>query len=117
MTASTETSNAVDYLQFILPALPLPSAAKLLQEVILSQIEEGIFLRPDGGVYDPESEDVIEYRVELIDEEEDMAFGVIRVKISKGAVVEVIFSLNEDGESEKDILPEALRKDLNEWLQ
>jgi hypothetical protein len=117
-TATAENPNAADYLEFILSPAPLPSAAKLLQEAIVSQIKEGTFRRPDGEMYDPESEEVFEYRVELIDEEEDMVFGVINVKISKGAVVETIFSLNEEGaEGGKDVLPEALRKELNDWLQ
>jgi hypothetical protein len=118
--AATEEENpeAADYLEFILPPAPLPSAAKLLQETIESQIKEGSFLRPDGEPYDPESEDIIEYRVELIDDEQDTVFGVIKVKISQGAVVETDFSMNaDDGEQGKDVLPESLRKELNDWLQ
>jgi Glucosidase II beta subunit-like protein len=117
-TTTEENPEAADYLEFILPPASLPSAAKLLQETILSQIKEGSFLRPDGEPYDPESEDVIEYRVELIDDEEGTVFGVIKVKISQGAVVETEFYLNaDDGEQGKDVLPESLRKELNDWLQ
>src|SRR5208282_4136918 len=110
-----DNPDSADFLEFIIPTGPLPSASRLLTETILQQIEEGKFLRPDGELYNPEDEDTIEYRVELVDDEEDRVFGVLHVKISKGAKVETeIITGDGSGNSKEDVLPEALRKELND---
>jgi hypothetical protein len=103
-----------EYLEFIIPPGPLPSAITLLEETILQQITDGTFLRPDGQPYHPDDEDTIEYRVELVDNEEDQVFGVLKVRISKGANVEAEI-MTED--NQEDSLPEDLRKELNDWLE
>ena len=96
----------------------MPSASRLLEETISQQIEERKFLRPDGQLYNPEDEDTIEYRVELVDEEEDRVFGVLHVKISKGAKVEAeIIPGDGSGNRKEDVLPETLRKELNDWVE
>lgn len=111
---SPENSDAADYLEFIIPPAPLPSALSLLEDTITKQIAEGNFLRPDGVPYDPEDEDPIEYRVELVDDAEDRVFGVLKVKISKGAKVETEIVT---GDNTVDVLPESLRKELNDWVE
>ena len=113
-----EHPDWADFLEFILPSGSLPSASRLLQETISKQIEEGKFLRPDGELYNPEDEDTVEYRVELVDDEDDSVFGVLHVKISKGAKVETeIITGDGSGNSKEDVLPEALRKELNDWVE
>ena len=69
-------------------------------------------------MYNPEDEDTIEYRVELVDEEEDRVFGVLYVRISKGAIVETeIITGDGSGNNKEDVLPETLRKELNDWVE
>ena len=109
-----ENPDAADYLEFIIPPAPLPSALSLLEETITKQIAEGNFLRPDGVPYDPEDDDSVEYRVELVDDEEDRVFGVLKVKISKGAKVETEIVT---GDNTVDVLPESLRKELHDWVE
>jgi len=111
---TVENPEAADYLEFIIPPAPLPSALELLEETITKQIEEGKFLRPDGKKYDPEDEEPIEYRVELVDDAEDRVFGVLKVKISKGAKVETEIVT---GDNKGDELPESLRKELKDWVE
>ena len=113
-----DNPNSADFLEFIIPIESLPSASRLLKETILQQIEEGKFLRPDGRLYNPEDEDAIEYLVELVDDEEDRIFGLLHVKISKGAKVETEI-IRGDGSrnSKEDALPERLRKELNDWVE
>jgi len=101
-------------LEFVIPPAPLPSALSLLEETITKQIAEGNFLRPDGVPYDPEDEEAVEYRVELVDDEEDRVFGVLKVKISKGAKVETEIVT---GDNTVDVLPESLRQELNDWVE
>jgi hypothetical protein len=112
--AETESTEAADYLEFVIPPGPLPSALTLLEETITQQIADGKFLRPDGELYSPEDEDPIEYRVELVDDEEDRVFGVLRVKISKGAKVEAEILT---GDGKEDVLPESLRKELEDFVE
>jgi hypothetical protein len=109
-----ENPESADYLEFILPPAPLSSALRLLEKTITQQIAAGTFLRPDGLPYNPEDEDPIEYRVELVDDAEDRVFGVLKVKISKGAKVETEI-LDQDHES--DVLPESLRRELKDWVE
>jgi hypothetical protein len=111
---ATENPDSADYLEFIIPPAPLPAALKLLEETITSQIAEGKFLRPDGLPYNPEDEDPIEYRVELVDDTEDRVFGVLKVKISKGAKVETEIMT---GENSGDVLPESLKQELKDWVE
>jgi hypothetical protein len=113
-TESSENSDSADYLEFILPPAPLPSALSLLEETISKQIAAGNFLRPDGEPYNPEDEEPIEYRVELVDDEEDRVFGVLKVKISQGAKVETEIVT---GDNQVDLLPESLRKELSDWVE
>ena len=113
-TKEMENPEAADYLEFVIPNGPLPSALALLEETIAQQIAEGKFLRPDGGLYSPEDEEPIEYRVELVDDEEDRVFGVLRVKISKGAKVEAEILT---GEGKEDMLPESLRRELKDFVE
>lgn len=112
-----ENPDLADYLEFIIPPGPLPSALSLLEETIAQQIFEGKFLRPDGVPYDPEDDETIEYRVELVDDEEDRVFGILKVKISKGAKVETEIITGDEKDSEEDALPESLRKELNDWVE
>jgi hypothetical protein len=109
-----ENRDAADYLEFILPPAPLPSALSLLEKTISKQIEAGTFLRPDGLPYNPEDEDPIEYRVELVDDTENRVFGVLNVKISKGAEVEIEI-MNHD--TKDTVVPESLRKELKDWVE
>ena len=112
-----ENPNPLDFLEFLISPASLSSASHLLTETILQEIKEGKFLRPDGQLYNPEDEDAIEYLVELVDDEEDTVFGVIHVKIGKGAKVETeIISGDESGKSKENVLPDALRKELNDWV-
>lgn len=111
---AAENPDAADYLEFVIPPAPLPSALSLLEETITKQIAEGNFLRPDGVPYDPEDEEAVEYRVELVDDEEDRVFGVLKVKISKGAKVETEIVT---GDNTVDVLPESLRQELNDWVE
>jgi hypothetical protein len=111
---AAENPDAADYLEFVIPPAPLPSALSLLEETITKQIAEGNFLRPDGVPYDPEDEEPVEYRVELVDDEEDRVFGVLKVKISKGAKVETEIVT---GDNTVDVLPESLRQELNDWVE
>ena len=113
-TEFTENSDSADYLEFTLPPAPLPSALSLLEEKISEQIASGNFLRPDGEPYNPEDEEPIEYRVELVDDEEDKVFGVLKVKISKGAMVETEIVT---GDNQVDLLPEYLRRELSDWVE
>ena len=113
-TEELENADAADYLEFVIPPGPLPSALALLEETITQQIADGKFLRPDGELYSPEDEEPIEYRVELVDDEEDRVFGVLKVKISKGAKVEAEILT---GEGKEDVLPESLRKELEDFVE
>jgi hypothetical protein len=116
-TVSPETSenpDSADYLEFVIPPGPLPSVLRLLEETILEQIDGGKFLRPDGQPYNPDDDEPVEYRVELVDDAEDRVFGVLKVKISKGAKVEAELVSDENKE---DVLPEALRRELNDWVE
>ena len=115
-TTATEVENpdSADYLEFVIPPGPLPSALALLEETITQQIADGKFLRPDGELYSPDDDDPIEYRVELVDDEEDRVFGVLRVKISKGAKVEAEILT---GDGKEDVLPESLRKELEDFVE
>lgn len=122
-TATEETAVPVetdpiaeDSPEFVIPIVGLPSALKLLEETISQQIAEGLFRRPDGTPYDPEDEESIEYLVELIDDDDDdknQVFGVLKVKISNGAKVEAELVQDYD----QGILPESLRKELNDWVE
>lgn len=109
-----ENSDSADYLEFIIPPAPLPSALKLLEETITAQIAEGKFLRPDGLPYNPEDEEPVEYRVELVDDAEDRVFGVLKVKISQGAKVETEIMTEQNS---VDVLPESLRRELKDWVE
>lgn len=109
-----DNPDSAEYLEFIIRPGPLPSVVSLLEETIMKQIADGMFLRPDGQFYHPEDEESIEYLVELVDNEEDRVFGMLKVRISKGAKVEVEI-LTED--NQEDSLPENLRKDLNDWVE
>jgi hypothetical protein len=111
---SEENPDSADYLEFILPPGPLPSALTLLERTISQQIAAGTFLRPDGLPYNPDDEESIEYRVELVDDTEDRVFGVLKVKISKGAKVETEILNHEHGGSE---LPDSLRRELRDWVE
>jgi hypothetical protein len=112
--ATTENPDSADYLEFIIPSGPLPSALQLLEETIIAQISVGKFLRPDGIPYSPDDEEPLEYRVELIDDVEDRVFGVLKVKITKGANVETEIV---SGEGSPDVLPESLTKELKDWVE
>jgi hypothetical protein len=113
-TETVENPDAADYLEFVIPPAPLPSALSLLEETITKQIAEGNFLRPDGVPYDPEDDEPVEYRVELVDDAEDRVFGVLKVKISKGAKVETEIVT---GDNTVDILPDSLRQELKDWVE
>lgn len=113
-TEEPENADSADYLEFVIPPGPLPSALALLEETITQQIADGKFLRPDGELYSPEDEEPIEYRVELVDDEEDRVFGMLKVKISKGAKVEAEILT---GEGKGDVLPESLRKELEDFVE
>ena len=113
-TETMENPDAADYLEFVIPPAPLPSALSLLEETITKQIAEGNFLRPDGVPYDPEDEEPVEYRVELVDDAENRVFGVLKVKISKGAKVETEIMT---GDNTMDVLPDSLRQDLEDWVE
>ena len=105
---------AEDFPEFVIPMVPLPSALKLLEETISEQIAEGLFRRPDGALYDPEDEESFEYLVELVDDDDkDQVFGVLKVKISKGAKVEAELVKDYD----QGVLPDSLRKELNDWVE
>jgi hypothetical protein len=112
--ATKENPDSADYLEFIIPSAPLPSVLSLLETTITQQIEDGKFLRPDGLPYDPEDEQPIEYRVELVDDEEARVFGVLKVKIGKNGKVETEIV---NGENQGDPLPESLRKELKDWVE
>lgn len=113
-TETMENPDAADYLEFVIPPAPLPSALSLLEETITKQIAEGNFLRPDGVPYDPEDDEPVEYRVELVDDAEDRVFGVLKVKISKGAKVETEIVTGDNG---VDVLPDSLRQELEDWVE
>lgn len=111
----SDNPDSADYLEFIIPSGPLPSVLTLLEETITQQISEGNFLKPDGDPYNPEDDETIEYRVELVDDVEDRVFGVLKVKISKGAKVETEIVQSED--EKDDVLPESLRRELKDWIE
>ena len=114
LSEASGNPDSADYLEFIIPPAPLPAALQLLEETISSQIAEGKFLRPDGLPYNPEDEEPIEYRVELVDDAEDRVFGVLKVKISKGAKVETEIMTTENS---ADVLPDSLRQELKDWVE
>jgi Glucosidase II beta subunit-like protein len=109
-----EVGDATEYLEFVIPPAPLDSALKLLEETIAEQIADGSFLRPDGTPYTSDDEEPIEYRVELVDDEENRVFGVLKVKISKGAIVETAVVSDEEHDT---TLPESLRKEIHDWVE
>jgi hypothetical protein len=111
---SEEDPDLADYLEFVLPPAPLPSALTLLEKIISQQIAAGTFLRPDGLPYNPDDDETIEYRVELVDDAEDKVFGMLKVKISKGAKVETEILNQEQGKSD---LPDSLRRELKDWVE
>jgi hypothetical protein len=114
--STTESPDSEEYLEFIIPSGPLPAALTLLEETITQEISDGKFLRPDGELYNPEDEDTIEYRVELVDDVEDRVFAVLKVRVSKGAKVETEIVMG-DNENEEDKLPKSLRKELSDWVE
>ena len=52
--------------------------------------------------------------MELVDDAEDRVFGVLKVKISKGAKVETEIMT---GDNTVDILPDSLRQELEDWVE
>jgi hypothetical protein len=113
--ADAKTGYA-DYLEFIVPSAPLDTVLSLLEKTIAEQIQGGTFLRPDGSVYNPEDDEPIEYRVELIDDEEDKMFGLLNIQIGKHGVVKVEI-VDDENKGKTDPLPEALRQELKDWVE